>query len=144
MGVEFEIDNLEDMCAAMCDNKVPVKTRKAIWGQDYDYRQDKIYMCPVCPDCKEAIHKCEDRKYHCFDCGEVVEVDDPEMIKWLREREEVRTEFRDCPRFVLDDGTVIGCGGKRTVETHLMRNPVTLEWQVMGVQCTKCGSRFIV
>lgn len=107
---------------------------KAIWADDYDMREDKCYGRPCCPECNAPIGKYEDGLYHCFSCGEVVEVTDPDMIEWLKVREETKTEYSDCGR----------CGGKNCVETHYMRNPITLKWQVMGGQCTKCGMRFMV
>ena len=117
---------------------------KAIWGTDYDMREDKCYKCPSCPECKEPIFKMDDDKYHCVSCGEIVDIDDPEMKEWVAEREGVKIEYEDCVQFTTKDGKTIGCGGKGTVETHYMRNPVTKEWQTMGGKCSKCGMSFIV
>ena len=108
---------------------------KAIWAVDYDFREDKCYDRPSCPECKAPIGLDEDGKYHCFSCGEIVEVDDPKMIEWFAIRDESKTENEDC---------FLGCSGKGTMEVHYMRNPITLEWQTMGGECKKCGMRFIV
>ena len=59
---------------------------KAIWWIDYDLHNDKTYNRPSCPECKVPIGMADDGKYHCFSCGKVVEVDDPEMIEWFDER----------------------------------------------------------
>lgn len=111
------------------------KELKAVWGTDYDMHTDRCYSRPCCPICKEPIFMYEDENYHCVSCEEIVEVDDPEMIKWFKDRSETKTEYEDC---------ICGCGGKGTVETHYRRNPVTLKWQVTGGKCSKCGMRFIV
>lgn len=119
---------------------------KAVWGEDYDWRKDRIYACPVCPKCGEAVGKIGGA-YRCFACGTKVELDE-KMLAWFGEREETKTEMWDClPDKEVDiDGKKIrmGCGGKGCVEVHMMRNPVTLEWQTMGGECKKCGWRFIV
>ena len=122
---------------------------KAIWGMDYDMREDKCYKRPVCPICEEPFGKIyDDNEYHCFSCGRIIEVDDPDMKKWIEDREEKKTEIEDCfPETVdLKNGEVMkmGCGGKKCMEVHYRRNPVTLEWEQMGGRCTKCGMRFIV
>lgn len=106
---------------------------KAIWDIDYDMQQDKCYDRPCCPECNAPIGKYKDGLYHCYSCGEVVDVTNPDMINWLRVREETKTEYSDCV-----------CGGKNCMETHYTRNPITLKWQVMGGQCSKCGMRFMV
>jgi len=117
---------------------------KAVWGIDYDMHTDSCYSVPACPVCKEPIFVYEDGNYHCASCFEIVEVDDPDMIKWFEERSETKTEYEDCPKFTTKDGRTIGCGGKGTVETYYRRNPVTKKWQVMGGKCSKCGMSFIV
>lgn len=120
------------------------KVMKAVWGIDYDMRTDSCYSVPACPECQEPIRMCDDGKYHCFCCGEIVEVDDPEMIKWFKDRSETKTEYTDCPKITTKDGKTLGCGGVGTVETHYRKNPVTKKWQVMGGKCSKCGMSFIV
>lgn len=119
---------------------------KAVWVIDYDFRADKCYNAPGCPECREPIGRMfGDGKYYCFSCGEEVEVTDSEMIEWLNIREETKTEYMDCPKITTIDGNhTSGCGGEKCVETHYRRNPVTLEWEVMGGHCSKCGMRFIV
>ena len=118
---------------------------KAIWAMDYDFRQDKCFNRPSCPECQEPIIKREDGKYHCLCCGKEVDVKDPEMQEWLAIREEVKTEYEDCHIIKDKDGNhIAGCGGEKCVETHYMRNPITLKWQVMGGKCKLCGSIFIV
>lgn len=107
---------------------------EAIWVDDYDWRSDKIYKAVGCPSCKEAL-LIDDDKYWCPSCGEHVEVVDKDMVEWFDKRKETKTEYSDC---------FLGCGGKGTVETHYMRNPNTLKWQVMGGVCKQCGQRFIV
>lgn len=119
---------------------------KAVWGEEYDWRKDKMYPCPVCPKCHEEVGKIQG-KYRCFACGMEVELE-PDMVEWFGEREETKTVMRDClPDKVVDiDGKKIrmGCGGKGCVEVHMMRNPATLEWQTTGGECKKCGRSFIV
>lgn len=116
----------------------------AIWATAYDWRTDREYQSPSCPECHEKIIKYDGGVYRCPSCGKSVFVADAEMREWLRVREEVKTEYDDCHITTIDDNRSFGCGGKNCVETHLMRNPVTLEWQVMGGVCKKCGTRFIV
>lgn len=105
---------------------------KAIWGHEYDWRKDEIYDCPVCPKCKEEVGKIKG-KYICFACGQEVEIPE-DMIDWLKIREETKTETTDCYR----------CGGKDCLESHYMRNPVSLEWQLMNSVCKSCGMKVIV
>ncbi len=115
---------------------------KAKWITDYDSRTDRLFDRPGCPDCKAPIGKYEDG-YHCFLCDRLIKVSDPEMIKWLDEREETMVKMEDCPKYIFKDHS-LGCGGKECVETHYVRNNVTLEWQVAWGECRNCGMRFIV
>ena len=115
----------------------------AVWGMDYDYRTDKCYDRPMCPECNAPVIRFKDGKYKCVSCRQPVEVIDAEMLKWLAKREEEKIEYEDCPQW-RHDGYVYGCGGKGTVETHYVRNNVTLEWQTAWGECSKCGMRFIV
>lgn len=108
---------------------------KAIWGTDYDFIMDECYKCPVCPKCEEPIGKMKDGKYHCFSCGEVVEVVESDMKEYFAEREGEKVEMMDC---------VLGCGGRNCMETHYHKNPVSKEWQTAWGECTRCGRRFIV
>ena len=108
---------------------------RAIWGEDYDYIMDKCYPTPVCPECEEPIGKKKDGLYHCFSCGKVVEIADEDIKEWFAEREGEKIEMKDC---------VLGCGGKKCVETHYVKNPVSKEWQTAWGVCTRCGRRFIV
>jgi hypothetical protein len=61
------------------------------------------------------------------------------MLEWFKIRRETRVRMPDC--FPVE---MKGCGGKKCVETHYMRNPITLKWQVMGGKCKKCGMEFII
>lgn len=117
---------------------------RAVWGIGYDFHADKRYNLPCCPECEEPIGKFLDDEYRCYSCGEVVEVTDEKMKEWLKIRGETKTEYHDCLKLVLDGGVTLGCDGKNCVETHYRRNPVTLEWQVMGSVCKNCGMRSIV
>ena len=117
---------------------------EAVWIMDYDYHTDKTYNRPGCPECNEPIGKDDDRKYHCFSCGKVVDVDDPEMVEWFRIRDETRTEVGECHVFTCKDGSTYGCGCKDSYVTNYVRNPVTLEWQAAYGGCKNCGIRFIV
>lgn len=113
---------------------------KAIWGLDYDFREDKCYERPSCPECAEPIGKVgDDDNYYCYSCGKMVEVDDPKMQEWFKIRRETKMRITDCLPVEMN-----GCGGKQCAETHYMRNPITLRWQVMGGKCKKCGMEFIV
>ena len=112
---------------------------KAIWIDEYDFHTDELYKAPGCPVCKEPAFRHEDGRFYCVSCGEQVELDD-DMLNWYAVREEIKIEMRDCIK--LSDK--FGCDGKKCVETHLRRNPVTLEWETAGGKCLKCGMRFIV
>lgn len=120
--------------------------RKAVWATDYDYRTDKCYQRPCCPECREPIFLRDDGKYHCINCGEAAEPDS-EMLEWMEKRSETKTEMQDCPKCEFElDGVKhqLGCGGKACVEAHYFRNNVTLEWQLGWSCCKKCGKRIIV
>lgn len=114
----------------------------ATWGLDYDYKTDKCFKRPVCPDCDAPAIKFESGEYKCVSCRKPVQVD-ANMLKWLTKREGEKVEHNDCTQYEVN-GTIYGCGGKGTVETHYIRNDVTLEWQTAWGQCSKCGMRFIV
>ena len=115
---------------------------KAILGLDYDYKTDKCFKRPVCPDCDAPVLKFKTGEYKCISCRRIAEVDEG-MMKWLADREGEKVEYEDCPQFEVN-GTVYGCGGKKTVETHYVKNNVTLKWETAWGQCNKCGKRFIV
>lgn len=112
---------------------------QAIWGEDYDFRTDSIFKRPCCPECCEPIGLDGSDKYRCYNCGEVVEVTDPEMLKWFGDREKVKYEYQDCLKRRLK-----GCGGKGTMKVKYVRNNATLEWQQAQGKCEKCGLTFIV
>ena len=116
---------------------------KAVWGLDYDYRTDKCFNRPICPECDAPVVKFRDGRYKCVSCRKPVDIDDAKMIEWLTVREETKITMEDCPK-IEHDGFVHGCGGKACVETHHVRNDVTLEWQVAWGQCLNCKMRFIV
>ena len=112
---------------------------KAIWDSDYDSRTDSIYKRPCCPECREPIGLDGSEKYRCYNCGKVVEVTDPEMLKWFSERAEVKYEFQSCPRCItLTDIQ------KYTMRVKYVRNNATLEWQPVQGKCIECGMEFIV
>lgn len=108
--------------------------KKAVWVIDYDFQEDKCYKHPGCRSCDAPVFKYEDNKYHCVSCGEEFELSD-DMIKWFEERKGSKIEMEDC---------TFGCKGKKCVEVHYHKNPVTLKWQCSGGHCTKCGMRFMV
>lgn len=116
----------------------------AIWGIDYDFRSDKCYKVPSCPECEEPIARYEDGQYHCLNCGEIVELSD-DMLSWFKVREETKIEIQDCPKMTTKSGVHLsGCGGKNCMEIHYRRNPVTLKWEQAFGFCKECGTRFIV
>lgn len=117
---------------------------KAVWGLDYDYRTDKNFRRPSCPECNAPVVKFESGEYRCVSCREKFDIDDPRMLKWLADREEEKVVMEDCHKWVLPDGWTVGCGGKACCETHYVRNDVTLEWQVAWSECKNCGARTIV
>jgi len=117
----------------------------AIWGLDYDMHNDKCYKRPCCPECGEPIFKYGDGTYHCVNCHQVVKIKDEEMKKWLEIREETKIELEDCPKITTKDGRHLsGCGGKKCMEIHYVRNPISLKWQQAYGECRNCGTRFIV
>ncbi len=116
--------------------------KKATWVLDYDYRTDKCYKRPGCAECEEPIGEDDDGTYRCYNCGEEV-TPDKHMLKWFKDRDETKTEMWNCVK--LDrDSPVNGCGGKKCVEVHFVRNPVNMKWEVAGGKCSKCGRTWIV
>ena len=107
----------------------------AVWGQDYDITTDSIYTRPVCPVCQESVFKTKNGNYQCVNCGDTVEISDPDMITWFREREKTKVEYEDCS---------MGCGSKGTFAVTYRINPVTLQWQVAYGRCKKCNMSLIV
>lgn len=107
---------------------------KAIWGMDYDLISDKCYNRPMCPKCDAPVVRVADGNYKCISCMNKVQVTDPEMLKWLADREGTKVEMLNC----------FGCGGWKCVETHFVKNHVTLEWQAAWGECKNCNMRFIV
>ena len=105
---------------------------KAVWLEHYDWRSDKIYSRPCCPDCEEPIIYSK-YQYVCMFCEEPVQVDD-QMKEYISKVSEVKINWQNCPK----------CGKKKCVETYYHRNPVTMEWQTEHGKCTECGCRFIV
>lgn len=115
---------------------------KAVWGLDYDYRTDKNFHRPSCPECNAPVLK-TDVGYECISCGQPAEVDEA-MMKWLSDRDETKVTMEDCHQFKLPDGETLGCGGKACVETHYVRNNVTMKWQLAWSECLNCGARTLV
>lgn len=105
---------------------------KAVWAEQYDWRSDKIYSRPCCPNCEEPIIYSK-YQYVCMLCEEPVKVDD-KMKEYINKVSEVKIGWQNC--FI--------CGKKKCVETYYHRNPVTMEWQTSHGKCLKCGCRFIV
>lgn len=115
----------------------------AIWAVDYDMFTDKIYKCPSCPECNAPVVRFKDGKYKCLSCRQEMELPDPNMLKWLTDREGEKVEMHDCLRSEVN-GHVHGCGGTACVETHYVRNKATMKWQPAWGECKQCGMRFIV
>ena len=115
----------------------------AVWVTDYDFRTNKCFKRPGCPKCKEPAFEYEEGVYRCVSCGEVVDIVNNKMKKWIADRKETKTEYQDCPKWE-HEGKTFGCGGEKTMEVHYMRNPVTLKWQSMGGCCKNCGMRWLV
>ena len=132
--LEVDFRNERKINRLTCVEDAPTERVTAIWGQDYDGREDKIYRCPVCPNCKTPFGKDTLGVERCYSCGRIVDVLDPEMIEWLKVRREIKKELQDCWK----------CGGKECDEVILMRNPVTLKWQACGGHCKNCGMNWIV
>lgn len=119
---------------------------KAKWLTDYDMHNDKCFDRPQCPECIAPVHEYERDEFRCISCHELIELDE-DMKEWVRSRAETKVEMEDCPDYEFEHkGKKIkmGCGGTACVETHYVRNPITLAWQVAWGRCTKCDSRFIV
>ena len=115
----------------------------AVWGHDYDLHTDQIYKCPCCPKCMEEIYKDDSGEYRCYACGKVVDIDDS-MQEWFEAREGTKTEYIDCKKIKLRTGTIIGCGGEKTMKITYIKNKASLEWQFACGVCEKCGKQFIV
>ncbi|MBR2800327.1 MAG: hypothetical protein IKE04_05570 [Oscillospiraceae bacterium] len=105
---------------------------RAEWILDYDYVSDECYKRPGCPKCNAPITLSPDGKCYCVSCGKLTKADEG-MMKWLRERAERKVESMKC----------LVCGSNEC-ETHMVRNNVTMKWQVAWGECRKCGARFIV
>lgn len=105
---------------------------KAVWLEQYDWRSNKIYLRPCCPDCGEPIIY-SGSKYVCMLCKEPVQVDD-KMKEYISKVSEVKIDWQNC----------LKCGNKNCVETYYHRNPVTMEWETVHGKCVECGCRFIV
>ena len=118
--------------------------QKAKWGIDYDAHTDKIYNCPVCPECEEPIFKYNDGKYRCVNCKAEAEITDAAMLEYFREREQGRVEIKDHKKIIFEDGEEMGCDGKNCYEIHYRINPATHEREVTGGKCRQCGLTFIV
>ena len=107
--------------------------KKAEWHIDYDMHTDKCFERPQCPECIAPIYEYEEDEFKCISCGEIMELDN-DMIKWVRERAGTKIEMDDC----------FNCNGTKCVETHYVKNDVTLKWQTAWGVCKNCGRRFIV
>ena len=105
---------------------------KAVWLEQYDWRRDKIYLRPCCPDCEEPIIYSKGQ-YVCTLCEEPVQVDD-QMKEYISKVSEFKIGWRNC----------LKCGKGKCFKTYYHRNPVTMEWQTAHGKCTECGCRFIV
>lgn len=103
----------------------------AVWGMEYDFRNDKCYDSPMHKECDAPVIFSEGY-YRCISCGQEVEVDD-KMKRWFDERAGSKEEVRAC----------LNCGEK-TMTYVYYKNKCTLEWQVAHGKCSNCGSRFIV
>ena len=105
---------------------------KAVWLEQYDWRSDKIYSRPCCPNCEEPIIYSK-YQYVCMLCEEPVQVDD-QMKEYISKVSEVKIGWRNC----------LKCGNKDCVETYYHRNPASMEWQTAHGKCVECGCRFFV
>lgn len=105
--------------------------KRAIWGMEYDWRNDKCYDEPQHEECQAPIIK-HDGKYMCIGCGEEITELPADMQKWIDERNGEKEETETC----------MSCG-KPTMKIHYRKNRNTLEWEVGYGEC-ECGMRFIV
>lgn len=105
---------------------------KAVWLEQYDWRSDKIYSRPCCPNCEEPIIYSK-YQYVCMLCEEPVQVDD-QMKEYINKASEVKIDWQNC----------LECGIKNCVETYYHRNPATMEWEATHGRCKECGCRFMV
>ena len=116
----------------------------AIWLDDYEPRTEKPYRRPACPECEDWVRKDKDGVYRCFACGKAVEPKDEKMREWLDREGERKMEWEDCKELTSKKGVKFGCGWKKCVAVHYIRNKATLEWEVSWGRCFNCGMRFIV
>lgn len=120
--------------------------RKAKWLTDYDMHNDKCFDRPQCPDCYAPILEHDAGEFRCVSCGELFELDES-MTEWVRSRQGSKITFEDCPDYEFEfkgEKIKMGCGGTGCVETHYIKNDVTLKWQVAWGVCKNCGRKFIV
>lgn len=120
--------------------------KKAEWHLDYDMHNDACFDRPQCPECIAPIYEYSQNEFKCISCGELMELDDS-MKEWIRSRAGEKVVMEDCPdcEFEFKGKKIkMGCGGKACVETHYVKNKVTLEWQTAFGKCSKCGRSFIV
>lgn len=52
MGMEFVVDNLEDMCALMCDNRIPKQRGKMPHTETLDSKRVNISSEDLKPPCE--------------------------------------------------------------------------------------------
>lgn len=106
--------------------------RKAVWVPDYDFNTDTRYERPGCAECHEPVGLREDGLYHCYNCGEAVQIDET-MEKWFADRAGEKVETGMC----------IVCKANEC-ETHYRKNLATMKWQAAWGKCRKCGAKWIV
>ena len=100
-----------------------------VWEIDYDFRKDKCFRRPMHKECDLPV-VLDEGKYICIGCGQEMKLE-PDMIEWISNRAGIKVEHSECM-----------CGG--VLESHYMKNPLTLEWQLCGRECKNCGLKIIV
>lgn len=106
--------------------------RKAAWVLDYDHTTDTCYKRPGCAACQVPVGFPDNGLYHCYYCGEAVDIDE-DMKKWFADRSGEKVETETC--FVCK---------ANECETHYLKNLATMEWQAAWGECRKCGTKWIV
>lgn len=109
------------------------KTKRAVWGYDYDMRTDKNYKRPMCKECQAPVIQTEQGKYICISCYAEMTLTE-EMQKWIKARQGSKKKRVRCVEYNTCEKRE-KCGGY--YEVHCKKNPVTCKYEAVGFNCLK-------